>query len=55
MQLNIEENCGGAKVSEHHSNFFINSNTATSLDLELLGEDIRSKVWDKYKIKLDGK
>ena len=44
---------GGAKVSEHHSNFFINSNSATSLDLELLGEDIRTKVWDKYKIKLE--
>ena len=44
---------GGAKVSERHSNFFINSNSATSLDLELLGEDIRAKVWDKYKIKLE--
>jgi len=44
---------GGAKVSEHHSNFLINSNSATSLDLELLGEDIRSKVWDKCKIKLE--
>ena len=31
----------------------INSNSATSLDLELLGEDIRSKVWDKCKIKLE--
>ena len=44
---------GGAKVSEHHSNFLINSKSATSLDLELLGEDIRSKVWDKCKIKLE--
>jgi len=44
---------GGAKVSEHHSNFLINSKSATSLDLELLGEDIRSKVWDKFKIKLE--
>ena len=43
---------GGAIVSKHHSNFLINNNSATSLDLELLGEDIRSKVWDKYKIKL---
>jgi len=43
---------GGAKVSGHHSNFFINYNSATSLDLELLGEDIRTKVWDRYKIKL---
>ena len=44
---------GGAKVSEHHSNFLLNSNSATSLDLELLGEDIRTKVWDEYKIKLE--
>ena len=45
--------CGGAKVSDHHSNFLINNNSASSLDLELLGEDIRTKVWDKYKIKLE--
>ena len=32
--------------------FFINTKSATSLDLELLGEDIRMKVWQKYKIKL---
>ena len=44
---------GGAKVSEQHSNFFINSNSATSLDLEILGEDIRKKVWDRYKINLE--
>ena len=43
---------GDAKVSELHSNFFINTKSATSLDLELLGEDIRMKVWQKYKIKL---
>ena len=40
-------------VSEHHSNFFINKNSATSLDLELLGEEIRTKIWDEYKIKLE--
>ena len=44
---------GGAKVSKHHSNFLINNKSATSLDLELLGEDIRAKVWDKYKIRLE--
>ena len=47
------KSCGGAMVSEHHSNFFINNKSATSLDLELLGEEIRTKVWDKYKIKLE--
>ena len=35
------------------SNFFINKRSATSLDLELLGEDIRNKVWKKFKIKLE--
>lgn len=44
---------GGAKVSELHSNFLINKNCATSLDLELLGEEIREKVWKRFKIKLD--
>lgn len=44
---------GGAQVSNCHSNFFINKRSATSLDLELLGEDIRNKVWKKFKIKLE--
>ena len=45
---------GGAKVSELHSNFLINKiSSATSLDLELLGEEIREKVWKRFKIKLD--
>ncbi len=44
---------GGASVSAKHSNFLINENFATSLDLELLGEEIREKVWKKFKIKLD--
>ncbi len=43
---------GGAKVSELHSNFLINDNNATSLDLEMLGEEIRNNVWVKQKIKL---
>jgi len=44
---------GGAKVSEKHSNFLINENSATSLDIELLGEEIREKVLEKFNIKLD--
>ena len=43
---------GGAQVSEHHSNFLINNSYASSLDLELLGEEIKSKIWEKFKIKL---
>lgn len=44
---------GGARVSDLHSNFLINYNNATSLDLEMLGEEIRKMVWEKNKIKLD--
>ena len=44
---------GGAKVSDLHTNFLINKGNANSLDLELLGEEIRSKVKKKYNINLD--
>ena len=43
---------GGAKVSNLHSNFLINYKNATSLDLEILGEEIKKKVWEKKKINL---
>ncbi len=35
---------GGAQVSEKHANFLINTGTATSADLEGLGEDVRARV-----------
>ena len=44
---------GGAKVSDLHTNFLINNGNANSLDLELLGEEIRSKVKKRYNINLD--
>ncbi len=44
---------GGARVSKLHSNFLINENLATSMDIELLGEEIRKSVWNKFKIKLN--
>ncbi len=44
---------GGAKVSNLHTNFLINNGNANSLDLELLGEEIRSKVKKKCNINLD--
>ncbi len=43
---------GGAKVSEIHPNFLINANRASSLDIEVLGEEIKNKVFEKFKIKL---
>ena len=44
---------GGAKVSDLHTNFLINNGNANSLDLELLGEEIRTRVKKKYNINLD--
>ena len=43
----------GAKVSNLHSNFLINYKNASSLDLEMLGEEIKNKVWDKRRINLN--
>lgn len=35
---------GGARVSEQHCNFLINTGTATAADLEALGEEVRRRV-----------
>jgi UDP-N-acetylmuramate dehydrogenase len=35
---------GGASVSEKHTNFLINTGTATAADIEALGEDVRRRV-----------
>jgi UDP-N-acetylmuramate dehydrogenase len=35
---------GGAQVSEKHTNFLINTGTATSADIEDLGEEVRRRV-----------
>ena len=43
---------GGAKVSNLHSNFLINYKNASSLDLEMLGEEIKNKVWERRRINL---
>lgn len=37
---------GGAKMSEMHCNFMINTGNATAYDLEVLGETVRQKVYD---------
>jgi len=44
---------GGAQVSEKHTNFLINTGTATAADLEGLGEDVRRRVKDKSGIRLE--
>lgn len=43
---------GGAMVSDKHTNFLINTGTATADDLEGLGEDVRAKVKAKSGIDL---
>jgi len=43
---------GGAQMSEKHCNFMINTGTATAGDLEALGEEIRTRVLDKFGITL---
>jgi len=35
---------GGARVSEKHTNFLINTGDATSADIEALGEEVRARV-----------
>lgn len=44
---------GGAQVSEKHTNFLINSGTATSAEIEALGEDVRRRVKAQSGIMLE--
>ncbi len=43
---------GGASMSEKHCNFMFNDCTATASDLENLGEEMRTRVKDKFNIDL---
>lgn len=44
---------GGAMVSEKHTNFLINTGTATAADIEGLGEEVRRRVFAQTGIALD--
>ena len=44
---------GGAQVSEKHTNFLINTGTATSADIEGLGEMVRDKVYAQTGVSLE--
>ncbi len=44
---------GGARVSEKHANFLINTGEATAADIEGLGEDVRAAVKARHGIELD--
>ena len=44
---------GGAQVSEKHTNFLINTGTATSSDIEALGDEVRRRVKDTSGVELE--
>lgn len=44
---------GGARMSDKHSNFLINTGGATADDLESLGEEVRKKVYQSAGITLE--
>jgi len=44
---------GGAQVSEKHCNFLINTGTATSSEIEELGETVREKVYVHSGVQLE--
>ena len=44
---------GGAQVSEKHCNFLLNLGSATSAEIEALGEEVRRRVEAKTHIKLE--
>lgn len=43
---------GGAKISEKHANFIINTGCATSSDIKSLIKLVQDKVYEKYNIEL---
>ena len=44
---------GGAQMSPMHSNFLVNTGTATAADLEGLGEEVRERVFARSGIRLE--
>lgn len=44
---------GGAQVSEKHTNFLINTGTATSAEIEDLGDEVRRRVKAKSGVELE--
>ena len=44
---------GGAEISTHHANFFVNHGDAKSADIAELIRIARKRVYKKFKIKLD--
>lgn len=52
-ELNLKGfNIGGAQVSLQHSNFFINTGSATATDYKKLVDHVQQQVYDKFQIHL---
>ena len=49
----VNMSVGGAKISNKHCNFLVNTGSATSTDLESLGNKIKNKVYKQTGIKLN--
>ncbi len=47
------ESVGGARVSEKHAGFIVNSGGATAEDVKKLIEIIKTRVYEKYKVLLE--
>ena len=48
-----EKKAGDAAVYSGHANFIINQGDATSQDIRLLAEELKQKVYNKFRIKLE--
>jgi UDP-N-acetylmuramate dehydrogenase len=44
---------GGAKVSEMHGNFIVNTGNATAGDVLALIEFVKAKIWDLYSVRME--
>jgi UDP-N-acetylmuramate dehydrogenase len=44
---------GGAMVSDKHTNFLINTGSATASDIEALGEEVRRRVFAQFGVTLE--
>jgi UDP-N-acetylmuramate dehydrogenase len=44
---------GAAMVSEKHTNFLINTGNAAAADIEGLGEEVRSRVYERFGVRLE--
>lgn len=47
------ENVGGAKISDEHGNFIVNFDNAKQEDVLNLVEEVKGKVYNKFKIELE--